>query len=99
MTPLPQLRPLARHRAYYDELRAICATEGDAILASVAQAGDKLTIAAACKIALTHRLKLAALFAFLEDEHICACGTYDALKRRGLKPMAALTEIWEEMQG
>lgn len=99
---LPQLRPLARQgKPYYAELRAIFKSEGQAIkddVNRVHRAHHKLTVADVCRLALTHRINLKAMFDFLEDENILPCGTYDRLKDRGLRPMASLKEVWSEME-
>lgn len=99
---LPQLRPLARQgEAYYKELKSILKAEGDAILRDVAamrRPGKGLTTSDICRIALTHRLNLKAVFDFLEDKRVLPCGTYDRVKDGGIRPVAAMKEVWAEMQ-
>jgi hypothetical protein len=101
MTNLPELHPLGRGKVYYDELRRLAVEDGIAITADVdrmkQQNGGALTIKDACTLALRYRLRLAALFSILEDFCLVPCGVYDSLKERGLKPMAMLTEVWEEV--
>lgn len=79
---LPTLRPLGRHKAYYDELRAIDAQVGDALEAEArALRGERgLSIRHMCGLALRYRLKFAALLTLLEDRNVVACGTYDRMK-------------------
>lgn len=80
---LPALRPTARHKAYYDELRTLQARHGAAILADVAAIKAErgsLKLGDALGLALRYRLKLAALFAILEDGRAVPVGTYDRLK-------------------
>lgn len=102
MTDFPQLYPLGRGKAYYDELRALAVEEGMAISADVEtmkrENGGKLTLRNACALALKYRLRLAALFDILVDLDLVSCGAYDGLKDRGLKPMAMLAEVWAGMQ-
>lgn len=101
MNELPRLRPIGRHKAYYDELRQIFEQEGEAIQSSVELEkvlnDGKLSIVSACRIALKHELRLSALFNFIEDRCGVPSGTYDRLKERGLKPMILLREEWERM--
>lgn len=99
---LPPLRPLARQgAAYRAELKAILKAEGQAIVAEeriVFHRNGKVTVKDVCRIALAHRLNLKVTFDYLEERGALACGTYESLKDRGLRPMAALKEVWAEMQ-
>lgn len=103
MTDLPQLRPHAlRGKAYFDQLKGILSEIGPAILADVAGVREdtgSITVSDVCEVALRHKLNLKATFDFLEDSRILPCGTYDRCKEGGIKPMAALREVWAEMQG
>lgn len=99
--PLPTLRPLTRGgKGYYDELRTILAEIGPALLADAQAykaAGSGFTVAMACRLALRYELNLKAVCTYLEDQHVLACGTYDSLLARDLKPLAALRETWTEI--
>lgn len=99
---LPRLRPYARQgKAYIDELKKILKAEGDAILRDVEAARSRnkgLTTSDICRVALTHRLNLKATFDFLEDKRVLPCGTYDRVKDGGIRPVAAMKEVWAEMQ-
>lgn len=99
---LPRLRPYARQgEAYYKELKTILKAEGDAILRDVEAArrhNKGLTTSDICRIALTHRLNLKATFDFLGDKRALPCGTYDRVRAGGIRPVAALKEVWAEMQ-
>lgn len=87
---LPALRPVGRHKAYYDELKAISAQVGPALIAEVAaiRADRKLCLGDCLHLALRYRLKLAALFAILEDANQIPTGTYDRLKDSNIRGYA-----------
>lgn len=102
-TEMPKLRPLARGKEYYTELNAILSKEGDALKRDFegarARKQGRVTPRDVCFLALKYKLNLKATFDFLEDEGYLAYGTYAMLKERGLRSMAALREVWDEIQG
>ena len=97
----PQLRPYARQgKPYVDELRAYLREHGQAMvedIRAVWRRTHKITVADVCHVALHYKLNLKATFEYLEERGEVPYGTYDKVLRSGIRPMAALYEIWNEM--
>lgn len=95
---IPRLRPYAfGGKAYYEELKAILLEIAPALIMDVAVIlgrDGKITPADLCRLALKYTLNVKATCEALEDWNILACGTYDHLRSRGFRPMAALREVF-----
>jgi hypothetical protein len=103
-TPLPdgfpELRPFARQgKAYYAELKAILKEIKYDLkhdFETISHRNGKVTVRDMCALALKYRLNLKATFDAIEDMRLLPCGTYDLMKDRDFRPMAALRDVWEE---
>jgi hypothetical protein len=99
--PLPGLRPVRlQGKAYYTALKQLLNDIGDDLLAS-AEARKRQTpdrrafrVNDLCYLALAYRLNCKATAEFLEDRHFLPAGTYESIRGRGFRLVAALREVW-----
>lgn len=96
MTLTEKLR-VTRGRGYYTVLKAILASIGPQLVADAnaikAESGGKLTAYDVGCLAMKYDLNLKATCEWLEESRTLPVGTYDRLKRGGLKA----TEVFDEV--
>lgn len=99
--PLPELRPVRlQGGAYYKELRRLLRLLGGAIVEDAKafhRRDQKITVDHVAQLALKYHLNMKAVAEYLEDRRVLPTGSYERLLERGLRPMTALTQVWNRI--
>jgi hypothetical protein len=73
------------------------ALKDDAESLKRANPNRRMSVRNICFLALKYHLNLKATCEYLEEREVVRYGTYERMINGGIRPMKALTEVWNEL--